>query len=85
MINPEIIKVKLNILRDNLEQIKEIDVEKMLKDIRENIHQYDEYMGFIIARYKLSWNMYEYLIGTCIIGGGVWAPIYEYEHRCVPK
>ena len=35
-------------------QYEKIDVDKMLKDIKENIHQYDEYMGLIIKRYKLA-------------------------------
>ncbi len=35
-------------------QYEKIDTDKMLKDIRENIHQYNEYMAFIINRYKLS-------------------------------
>jgi len=42
-------------LRNQLvHQYEKIDVDKMLKDVRDNIHQYDEYISYIIDKYKLS-------------------------------
>ena len=37
-----------------IHQYEKVDIEKMLKGIKENIHQYDEYIALIIARYQLS-------------------------------
>lgn len=42
-------------LRNQLvHQYEKIDIDKMLKDIRNNVQDYDQYIGHIIKRYNLA-------------------------------